>query len=443
MKKLFVSVGLVAAGAAGIPSLFAQDAQSAATPKMWNVSASLRGFYDDNYTVSHDKKGSFGVEVSPSVSANVDLKQTDIGVRYTFGAYYYQQRQDEGLDAFDYTHTVDLWLDHSFTERWKLNLTDSFVSAQDPALVNGGSTFRVNGDNIANRASVKLDTQWTRQFSTEAHYGNDFYDYSDLGANNAANPSEAALLNRIEQSAGIDLQWTINPETMVYIGYQYSWVRYQENQEIASPVTVLANGLVVSPQLLLPPPGARQVKYLSNSRDYDSHYGYAGISHEFSPNLKAQVRAGASYTDNYNDPISPSTSWTPYADISATYTYIPGSYVQAGFTQDINATDVTTPGANGHLTQYQQTSAFYFDINHRITPKLNATFIGHYQYSSYEQGAYSSTGDSTVSAGISLSYAINRHFSADAGYNFSELLSDIAGRDNARNNVYIGLSANY
>ena len=425
-------MGLVAAGAAGLPVLHAQD-MAGASPKAWNIAASLRGFYDDNYAVAHDKKGSFGLEVSPSVSANVDLKQTDIGVRYTFGAYYYQQRQDAGLDAFDYTHTAELWLDHSFTERWKLNVSDSLAIAQDPALLQGGgSPIRVNGDNIANRAKVSLDTQWTRQFSTKAFYGNSAYIYSDKGTNNPVSPSQAAILNRMEQNVGIDFQWTLQPETMVFIGYNYSWVRFDENQNI-SPSIILFN----------PPNPPRLIQYLSNSRDNNSHYGYLGVSHTFSPNLSAQVKGGASYTDSFNDPVSPSTSWSPYADISLTYTYTPGSYVQAGFTQDINSTDVVQPGANGHLTQYQQSSLIYFDINHRFSPRLSAALVSQYQYSSYQEGAYSGTGDSDVNVGISLNYQINRHLAAEAGYNFDELLSDIAGRGNDRSRVYLGLTANY
>ena len=438
-------MGLAAAGAAGMPALQAQDSGAGIPPKMWNVSASLRGFYDDNYAVANNAKGSFGFEVSPSVSANVDLRQTDIGVRYTFGMYYYQQRNDAGLDPIDYTHTAEVWLDHSFTERMKLTVSDSLVIAQDPSLLQGGAPIRVNGDNIANRLTLKLNNEWTRQFSTETHYGNSAFIYSDTGTNNPANPSAAALLNRLEQNAGIDFQWHFQPETMGYIGYNFSWVRYDGNQEIYPSVALLANGLVIQlpPGPVVLPPGARQVKYYSDSRDYDSHYAYLGVSHTFSPNLSVSARGGASYTDSFNDPISPSTSLSPYADVSGTYTYMPGCYVQAGFTQDINSTDVVQPGANGHLTQYQQSSVFYFDVNHRFTPKLSGALTSQYQYSSYQDGASGNTGDSDVGVGISFNYQINRHLSAEAGYNFDELLSSIASRGNTRNRVYLGLTANY
>ncbi len=93
MKKLFVFVGLATAGSASLP-VYAQDLGPMQTTKIWSASASLRGFYDDNYTTSPngDKQGSAGFEVSPSVQFNVPLQQTEIGLKYTYGLYYYQAR---------------------------------------------------------------------------------------------------------------------------------------------------------------------------------------------------------------------------------------------------------------------------------------------------------------------------------------------------------------
>ncbi|HTL73162.1 MAG TPA: hypothetical protein VL863_07645, partial [bacterium] len=291
MKKIFVSVGLAAAGAAGFTSAMAQSMEAGPTPKMWNVNGSLRGFYDDNYAVANNKKGSFGIELTPSASANIDLQQTTIGIRYTFGMYWYQQRADNGMNAVDYTHQADLWLEHAFTGRVKLNLADTLAIAQDPKLVDGGAVTRVEGNNLANHAKATLTTDWTRQFSTATFYGNDLYIYSDSGTTNAAagtDPSTAALLNRIEQKVGTDFQWHFQPETVGFIGYAYSWVRYTGDKQI-------------SPQQVI---GSKLITYMSDARNYNAHYGYVGVSHEFSPNLSGTGRVGASYTDLYNDPVS-------------------------------------------------------------------------------------------------------------------------------------------
>jgi hypothetical protein len=428
MKKTLVSVGLAAASAAVLQSASAQDMQAAASPKIWNVGSTLRGFYDDNYTVSHDKQSSFGFEVSPTVSANVALQQTDIGVKYTFGLYFYLKRSENGQAPFDYTHQADLWLDHAFNERYKLNVSDSFVVAQDPMLILGGEPQRVNGNNVANRGIIKFGADWTREFSTSTYYGNNFYKYSNttFGPPSASNPTVAALLSRIEQNIGNDFQWHYTDQTMFFVGYDFSWVNYTANQ-------VIATGL--------PAPGP--VNAYSSARNYYSHYGYLGVSEEFSPNLTGTARVGAYYTDNYNNPSGSETQLAPYADINVTYTYIPGSYVQAGFTQNQNATDVVAPNAKGNLTQYQNTSTFYGSINHQITSLLTASLIGQYSYYAYQGGQYGGNGDNEFYTGINLSYEINQNLSADAGYNFDELFSGVIGRSYSRNVVYLGLTANY
>ena len=47
MNKKIVILGIAAVGVAG--------AQAADAGKIWDVTASLRGFYDDNYTTSPDE----------------------------------------------------------------------------------------------------------------------------------------------------------------------------------------------------------------------------------------------------------------------------------------------------------------------------------------------------------------------------------------------------
>lgn len=429
MKKVFLSLG-VAASAAGMCSAFGQGI-TAASPKMWNVSANLRGFYDDNYTVGNSKSGSWGWEVNPSISGNVDMQQTVFGARYTFGMYYYVARADEGVTPLDYTHQADFWLDHAFNETLKLTASDSFVVAQDPELVQGGSVIRVQGNNLANHAQLTVSKEWTRQFSTATHYNNDLYIYSDGSSSNSGgtNASSAAILNRIEQSFGTDFQWQFQPETMGFFGYAFNWTRYTGDQEIYPTTTYFPSG--------------KTYTYNSDSRDYNAHYFYLGAQHQFSPNLSGSGKVGASHVDMFNNPVGASSSWAPYADISLSYAYQPGCYVQGGFRQDISATSEVQPGSNGELTQYQETSVFYFDVTHRITQKLTGTLIAQYIYQSFKDGAYSGQPDNTINLGANLSYQINRHLAAEAGYNYDELFSNVPGRDSTRNRVYFGLNASY
>jgi len=465
MKKLFVSTGLAAIGLAGIQAAYGEGLDIV-SPKAWSISGTLRGFYDDNYNIANTRKGSWGTEISPTVSLNVPLRQTDMGIRYIYGLYYYNDRDTIGVNPFDMSHQVDVWLDHAINERWKINFTDTFTSSSQPDLTTTASTFRVQGDYIANHANISLDTQWTKLFGTSLSYGNSFYSYNNSGTQNpvadaagvptgmsnipgtpgyvkfvsvpgsTGGASLAGLLDRVEQNIGLDFKWTFSPETMVFFGYGFSMVNYLGNEPVA-----IYNYLYTPGGL---PPGVPQsYVYKSNSRDGTSHSAHIGLEHQITANLSVAMTAGASYSDNSNDPYNHSKVISPTANFSATYTYLPGSYVQFGVTQAHNATDVVQPGASGGITQYQDTTAVYVDWNHKITEKLSATLIGRYGYSTFEGGANSSESDQIVDASINLNYQISRHFSCDAGYNFDDLFSGLTGRSFVRNRVYMGLSANY
>ena len=444
MKKLFVSVGLIAAGTASLQAAYAPD-WSSTSASMWSVSGTLRGFYDDNYdTVPNgsSKVGSFGLEVTPQVSLNVPLQQTELGVRFIYGLYYYQKREDRGENPIDQTDQFDLWVDHAFTERWQARVQDSFAVGQEPELIdpNTSLTRRVNGNNISNTGTITLHTDWTRLFSTELGYQNSLYDYENSGATvNYAIPgppplfptsvdaSLAGLLNRIEQSTWLNLQWMVRPETMLQVGGRFALANYtgDEPVAVAYPFPTPANHI-----------------YYSDARDNRSYIGYLGFQHAFLPNLSLNAQGGFQYSESYNDPSS-SPTLTPYAVVSAVYTYAPGSYAQIGFTEMQSATDVIMPDAEGRITQNQQSSTVYASINHQLTSKLLGTVIGRWQHSIFNGGRYNSDSSDYYNLGVNLSYSFATHFSGEVGYNFDDVHSQVQGYSYTRNRVYLGVSASY
>lgn len=426
MKSFFISAGLVAVGTAGLQSALADDSIPAPSPKIWSVSATLRGFYDDNYVTGPVKKGSFGIELSPSVSLNESFTQTDVGIRYTYGLYWYQERQILKQDAIDQTHDLDLWLDHAFNERWKVNASDTFDVGQEPELlatVNSvsGVPFRVRGDNIGNHFNTSLDTQWTRQLSTSLHYENDFYFFQQNDGTDLS-PSLAGLLNRDENNLGLDLQWHFDPETMAFVGYSFDDVAYDANEAIA----------------VNPLGGAFTSRYRNY---YDSQF-YVGLQHQFTANLGGSIKGGAEYVDSYNQSTPDSTTWSPYGTAALTYTYLPGSYVQVGFSQSDNSTYVAQVSSSGGLTQFQQTSTVYGSVNHHFTDKLIGSGILQYSYSDFHGGPALGP-DVAYSAGLNLTYIINKFLSADIGYNYDKLRSDVPGAGYERNRYYVGVTATY
>lgn len=429
MKKLFVSVGLIAAGTAGLQAAYAPDANTMTASKVWSVAGTLRGFYDSNYQTSTQSKGSWGFEISPEVDLNLSLQQTELGARYTYGMYYYQEREHLGQYPIDQTHQFDLWLDHAFTERWQARATDSFVIGQEPELIDPSTsvTTRTDGNNLRNTANLSVNTLWTRLFSTKLGYGNTVFDYQNSGTTTANlltdGASLAATLNRVEQDISLDLQWEVAPETLAFIGGMFGWADYTGNQ----PISYNSN---------------TGQYYYSNTRNNNSYFIYVGVERTMLANLSFNGRVGFQYTDFYNDP-SGSSSTTPYADISLIYTYLPGSYAQLGFTQTQNATSQVQAQNTGQITMNTESSTVYASLNHKLTPKLLGTVIGRWQHSIYNEGIYNNLNDNYYSLGLNFSYTFTPHFSAEAGYNLDNVSSQIPGNDYTRNRVYLGVTAAY
>jgi predicted porin len=74
---------------------------------------------------------------------------------------------------------------------------------------------------------------------------------------------------------------------------------------------------------------------------------------------------------------------------------------------------------------------------------LLGSIIGSWQYSTFQEGQYNNQSDSYYTLGLNLSYTFNPHFSAEAGYNFNTIQSNINQRGYDQNIVYLGVTAAY
>ncbi len=276
MKKIAASIGLVALGASGLQVASAQ-AQAPDNSKPWAVSATLRGFYDDNFNTLPDDQSlggysreTFGYEISPSVSYGLNLETTRLNLAYTYGYRYYENNLYNSSDKNDQHHIITGVFDHYFTERHHINVRDSFVVGQEPDMLRAGNSYatfqRVSGENFRNYGSIVYDADLTRQLGLQIGYDNAYYNYADHGYAG----SLSATLDRIEQPIHIDGKWKISPQTTGILGYQFAMTDY------------------TSDDLLTENPD-----YDSDVRNSRSHYIYVGTDHTFTPELNGSVRAGA------------------------------------------------------------------------------------------------------------------------------------------------------
>ena len=448
MNKIAVSVGVVALSASALQSVSAQETiDIPKPPKPWSISATLRGFYDDNPSTLPDndpnKHDSFGFEVSPTASFVWNVEQTSVSLGYLYSFKYYDHIPFGNSDHNNQTHTFNLSLDHAFSERYKIAVKDSFAIGQEPDILRSpgsttiGTPFYVSGDNIRNYGAIVFDGNLTREFGFEVGYDNTLYKYSDTSVNfdtlGNVIPSIGGPLNRMENQGHLDARWTINPETVALVGFRFRQTDYTEDQLIGGNINDPIDFPLVT----------------SQDRNNRLYSPYLGVDHTFRPDLTGSLRIGATYSDYYNDSTQ-SPNWSPYVMASLHYAYAVESYLEAGVSHDRNTTDVlgytvnTVGGlSRATFTTDAESTVLFADVVHRFTPKIFVTLNGQYQNSTFNGGVFENDNEQYYLVGLDGEYRFTPNFSGHVGYNYDKLNSDVPGRTYDRNRVYIGVTGSY
>ncbi len=466
MKKIFASIGAIALGATAVQADSAAGmALGGDNSKAWSVSATLRGFYDDNYTTAAkgNERDSLGATISPSIAFKFPMDQTTLGFRYIYGATWYEDRSsiNSGNNAWDQSHEFDALFSHAFSSRFSVDAMDSFVITQEPQLIAGSGVntfpYRTEGNNLRNHGEITFNGTITRQLSFVVGYQNTYYDYENVspaGSNNFNNgtglvdSSLSGLLDRMEHEALFNLRWQAQPKTVLIAGYNYKQVNYTSAEVIANASATPGTGNNYPDPIFGLPftvPGVNDFR-ASDTRDSRSHIFYGGVDQNFSKDLILSVRLGAQMIENYRAPANEpnDTTTSPWGSLSLTYNGIQDTTVQVGFTHARNQTDVVTPdAATGSVTSDEETSVLYGSINHHFTPKLIGRLSAQWQDAQFYGGLYDGTSEKFFDAGVNFTYRFNEHFTSEIGYNFSQLNSDVPGRDYDRNRIYLGVTATY
>jgi len=415
MKRIITTASIAALGAVGLQAAYAPVLTSQESSKWWSVSLALRGFYEDNYTTlpsNLGKRDSFGVVVSPSVEARYVADATMASLGYTYGMYWYEDRDS---NSADHTHQIDARLNHAFSDSYRLDVSDSFVISQEPAIQGGGQRIRINGNNIRNLGNIVLTGDFTPTLGFDIGYANNLYNYDDKKA------AQYTYLDRIEHYPHLNLRYRVSPQTVALLGYQYGFVDHTNDGD-PSWINVIGP---------------------ADSRNARIHYFYAGVDHGFTSDLVGALRLGAQNI-KYPDadqaapglPITDDSRWAPYADASLSYTYMAGSVAKLGVRY-------TRQESEYMQALDEQATTVYGDITHKLTAKLTGKLLVQYTHASFNEGIYDDDSEDYVVVGLNLAYQINQYLAADVGYNFDDLSSDVTGRSYDRNRVYVGLIASY
>lgn len=423
MKNILTTAGLAAMAVVGFQTKCAAQAITVDDSKWWQVSASLRGFYDDNYTVAPDAfaRESFGFEVRPEFVAAHQGEQHLLKLTTIYSGRWFDAGEDAWRESdWDHGFIADLAGEYRLTENHVIRLNDNFSYTSEPTVLDRGAPLtllRADGTNIRNLGDLRWIGQLTELFGVEVGYQNTFYDFENTGAG-----SYSALLDRLEHLIRAETRWTLSPTLAGILGYWHESVGFSSDERIGpfSPFT-------------------------SEIRDSESHFIVAGGDYTVSPHCFISVRGGAQNITYVNIPGEPD-QWNAFGDVSTTFEYAEGSYFRVGGKYGRNRTDVVgafNPLFVQQLTLDQETVTAYGVISHKLTESLTARATGQVQHGSFNGGGYDEQAEALYLIGLTLTYELTKNLALEGGYNYDRVDSDDANRTYSRNRVFLGVRGQF
>jgi hypothetical protein len=364
-----------------------------------HLSLALGSGYDDNVNSS-------GIDQMGSAFVNGSL-----GLRYEFGSPRTQLVAQTGGSITDYVDTgtrdysgyLGLQLTHRVSTRMTFSANAYATYTSEPNLnLNLGINRRV-GSYFYSTDEVSLSYVWTPRFSTVSSYT--FNTFLQIGQNNppliAGDLSNiGSSQDRIENTFSNQFRYLLLPTTTALIDYRLTFTTYQQNSAFDS----VTNSLL------------------------------AGFDHTFSPRLNVSLRGGIEYRSyqSSGDSFSPT--------FEGTVNYILGRRSSLSWFTNYSLQPADIPGS-------AERTVFRTGVNGRYnwTARISSTIGFIYEHDDYGGNgtgvatAGPSFSEDTLNLTLSARYAVTRYFGIQAGYNFTDVISDQALRGYTRNHISAGI----
>jgi hypothetical protein len=397
--------------------------------KPFTATVAIREGYDSNpltqsYQLSQDINSSTYTSIQPSLGYNYIGMQADAALRYDFSGTYYpsinQQYDIQYAQTFvgRYTYAID--------PRTSFTLANNFVYTEQPLVqqfVLAGVSPTFNTSTINNLATAQADYRVTDRLSMITRYNNTLiYQGGASGSGNYMN-------NGAFQQFRLDF----TPETVGTFSFDYQLFDYDND---------------------------------NTYRDNQQASFSIGADHAFLPELFFSGRIGIQLNDNFgladNGGIISAGGMgsgeqeigaTPFASISSTWNYEQQSFVSAGFSMQVQQSNLNTASDSEAYTinlswDHQFNDKFSiiqsFFINLAVfTPQLN-------QAETQGLGlAFQGSGQqTTVTYQCKFAYQFFPYLSAEAGWSYTSYgsyfdLNNGQGGSYTRNQVYLGVRGTY
>lgn len=364
----------------------------------FHVSVSVRGGYDDNITTSSiDRQESWFTNASAVFTYDFGNARTQAKLQTGGGVtYYWDNVRTVGISNdqnYDVNAYVSFSLLHKATPRLTLSTTGYATYQTEPDFTLALGLNRRNGNFFYTQDKFTATYLWTPRFSTATSYtfGAIQYDDSSIGF----------FQDRFENTFGNEFRFLLWRTTTLVAEYRFQLVSYDNDI----------------------------------GRDSMTHFALAGFDHTFNPRFNASFRGGAqfrAYEKSTDDRSS------PYFE--GTLNYALGKNTSVAWT---NRYAIEEPDVL--LSPSRTTFRSGLRASHNFTPRITGNLGLYYEHDDYESvntaTAFSpSFTEEAVDIAFSLRYVITRYLGVEAGYNHTEVSSDIALREYSRNRYWGGLN---
>lgn len=360
---------------------FSWGAEGSEGSRPWQINNRLRLEWDDNiYQSESNEVDSIKIIEEIEFMLNFSLEQTFVTLRYRPMYVWWDERRP---DRSDFNHDFDFVLNHEFSPRVSLSLTDTLRRGELPE------------SEDENGMLVRED---------------DTYFY------NNANGTLAFLLR---------------PATKLELGGRYALMRYSEDDASTDEDNdIYAGGLTLRQQLAGQTVGMLDgryegVKYDGLDRDSQSYFGGVGVESILSPSLVWNGRGGYQHKTFDVDDLDAENS--PYGDTSLTLLPSPATRITAGAAYSLYEAKVY-PFASQARTQA------YLSFAHDLTARIALYLSGAYTYGQYEadkavrdegdEVVYEDGDEKTYQVSARGTYRLNRMNWLEAGWIFVKQESD-------------------
>jgi predicted porin len=349
-------------------------------------------YYDSNiFGAATGAIDSMVYSIAPKLAFNISVdKQTFVSASYQPTLDYFENRPTDKLLL---SNALTARLARAFSDATNIDLDESFHVDRNPQSLLNGQALNTDQSVTWNEFDGRFTSVLGPKTGVVFKYRNIYYDYVDNGLGNS--------LDRMEHLGGIELNFKLVPEAAVVGEYRYQAINYR------------VSGV---------------------GKDKDSQFVLTGVDYALGKEITLSGRVGLEDRKRTDE----ASSSSPYAEATFRYSYSDQSFLSCGYTYSLEETDDPA-----HYTD-TKTNRFFVNVQHALTKAViasasvtvaPATLLG--------LPGVPNVNETTTRVGAALTYVVRKNFTLSATYDYDDVSSDKAYRDQLRSRVGINASISF